>query len=398
MISVEEALRRITKGVPPAQQEHIPLLEADGRTLAEDLSARITQPPFDASAMDGYAVRAHDVATLPATLAVIGEAAAGHGFSGKVGIGQAVRIFTGAPLPDGADAIVIQENATRSGSQIIVTENCPDPRHIRHQGIDFRKGAHLLKAGSRLTPRSITLAAAMGYADLPVRRKPTVALIATGDELTLPGAPMAPHNIICSNPFGIAGVIERAGGRAAFLGIARDERTHLAGLCAAGLDADILVTIGGASVGDHDIVAEVLQSQGMVLDFWRIAMRPGKPLMFGKFQDTRVIGLPGSPVSALICTRIFIVPLLEALLGYQTPATNLQTAIVTEALPQNGPRQHYMRAISQGSGDDQRVTPVKSQDSSLLSTLAAADVLVVRAPHAPVIKPGERVNILPLDF
>ncbi|MEO0809444.1 MAG: gephyrin-like molybdotransferase Glp [Pseudomonadota bacterium] len=398
MISVEEALKRITDRVPPVGQENVPLLKADGRTLGRDLPALTAQPPFDASAMDGYAVIAADVASLPAKLKVIGEAAAGLGFKGKIGRGEAVRIFTGAPLPAGADAIVIQENTSRNGDRLTVNEGRPDAAHIRHRGMDFVQGACLLKAGIRLTPRLVTLAAAMGHSSLPVRRKPTIALVATGDELVLPGDPRKPEQIFCSNPFGIAGIIQREGGQAEFIGIVPDDRERLAELCKTGRDADILVTIGGASVGDHDIVAPALQSMGMELDFWRIAMRPGKPLMFGRLGKTRVIGLPGNPVSSLICTKIFVVPLIKALLGHASTALALRKGVITEALPPNGPRQHYMRATCTYDGGDYTVTPVSTQDSSLLSPLAVASALIVRPPHHPAVSRGGYVTLLPLDF
>ena len=399
MISVEKALERITANILPVEAETVPLLEADRRTLAEDVHALTTQPPFHASAMDGYAVRAADVLNIPSTLTVIGESAAGHGFAGRVEQGQAVRIFTGAPVPLGADAVVIQENTKRAGTELIVCSAPPEAGHLRRRGMDFAEGARLLNAGTRLCPRTITLAAAMGHNTLTVRRKPTVALIATGDELVLPGAIPSREQIVCSNPFGIAGIVARAGGQTNFLGIAQDDAAHLTELCKKARTADILITIGGASVGDHDIVAPVLQSMGMTLDFWRIAMRPGKPLMFGMLGKTRVVGLPGNPVSALVCSHIFIAPLIRAMLGNAESTQRQQTAILTESLEENGPRQHYMRAFStHDTQGEHHVTPVHSQDSSLLSPLAKADVLIIRPPHDPELHAGARVNIMPLDF
>ena len=281
LLSVDEARARILDGVNPVPSETVELLDSPGRVLADSATALRTQPPFDVSAMDGYAVRRVDVGSPPATLNVIGESAAGHGFRGSIGEGQAVRIFTGAPIPLGSDAIVIQEDTERSGDSIIVHDGAPDTAHFRKRGIDFNGGDVLLRAGRRLTPRDVTLAAAMGHGGLAVRQRPRVAIVATGDELVLPGQPVGDDQIVCSNPYGIAAMIERAGGAPDFLGIARDDRDDLTEHFRRAQEADVLVTIGGASVGDHDLVAPVLEDLGMSLDFWRIAMRPGKPLMFG---------------------------------------------------------------------------------------------------------------------
>ena len=314
-LSVDEALDRILDGVAPTPAEPVAIEAAHRRTLAEPLAALLTQPPFDASAMDGYAVRAADVAKLPATLAVIGEAAAGHPFSGSVAAGQAVRIFTGAPLPAGADAIVIQENTQRDGAKVTVREGSIDTGHVRPRGFDFREGETLLAAGRRLGPREVALAAAMGHGTLPVRRRPRVAILSTGDELVPPGQRPGPGQIVSSNHLGVAALAEAAGAEATLLGIARDTRESLDAYFAKAQDADIIVTIGGASVGDHDLVGPVLEARGMALSFWKIAMRPGKPLMFGRLGQARVLGLPGNPVSSLVCTRVFLVPLIRALLG-----------------------------------------------------------------------------------
>ncbi len=399
LISVDEARSRILAEATPVGTECVALMAADGRTLAAPLAALRTQPPFDASAMDGYAVRSGDVAALPACLKVIGEAAAGRGFRGQVEASEAVRIFTGAPVPAGADAIVIQEDTKREGDNVIVHSGAPDPGHVRQRGFDFIEGQKLICDGTCLTARDVTLAAAMGHAQLEVRRKPRVALIATGDELVLPGEICGEDQIVCSNPYGIAAMVRRAGGEPQFLGIARDDAAHLRGLCEQAAGAEILVTIGGASVGDHDIVAPVLKGMGMSLDFWRIAMRPGKPLMFGRLDHTLVIGLPGNPVSSLICTRVFIVPLIRALLGQTGTGDRTLTAPLAVDLPANGPRQHYMRAITQESENGVRaVAPVRSQDSSLLSPLATADVLIVRPAGDPAQPAGARVRVLDLDF
>jgi molybdopterin molybdotransferase len=398
-LSVEDALARILDAVAPTQPELVAIDAAHRRTLAQPLAALLTQPPFDASAMDGYAVRAADVAKLPATLAVIGEAAAGHPFSGSAGAGQAVRIFTGAPLPAGTDAVVIQEDTARDGAKVTVREGRIDKGHVRHRGFDFREGETLLAAGRRIGPREVALAAAMGHGTLPVRRRPRVAILSTGDELVAPGERPGPGQIVSSNHLGVAALAEAAGAETSLLGIARDTREDLDAHFAKAQDADIIVTIGGASVGDHDLVAPVLEARGMALNFWNIAMRPGKPLMFGRLGRARVLGLPGNPVSSLICTRLFLVPLVRALLGAPAADAGAVQARAGVSLEANGPRQHYMRATSTPGSDGLAVvTPVRSQDSSLLAPLAEADCLLVRPMHAPALSAGSLVPILPLDF
>ncbi len=399
-LTVEDALARIVRGATAiADIQQRDLLSAHGQVLAQPLSAGLTQPPFDASAMDGYAVRAVDVARLPASLTVIGEAAAGRGFSGRVGHGEAVRIFTGAPVPTGADAIVIQENTEQDANTVVVREGTLDSDHIRPRGGDFTAGEAVLPAGRRLTARDITLAAAMGHGALPVRRPPLVAILATGDELVLPGVSPGPDQIVCSNTFGIAGMVRAAGGTPRLLGIARDTRESLAERLDAAAGADILVTVGGASVGDHDLVGPVLQSRGMELDFWKIAMRPGKPLMYGRLGAQHVIGLPGNPVSSLICTRLFVMPLVRAMLGLPAEAERVLEARVTCTLTANAARAHYMRATTGRASDGGLdVTPVDNQDSSLMRPLSQADCLIVRPIAAPALAAGASVPILMLDF
>lgn len=399
-LSVDDALAHILAGAVPLPSETVAIEAARGRILATDLTANLTQPPFDASAMDGYAARAVDVATLPVTLSVIGESAAGHPFGGRIGPGQAVRIFTGAQVPEGADAIVIQENTERLGDRVVVRPGTVDLDHIRRRGFDFAAGATLLDTGRKLGPRELSLAAAMGYGSLTVYRKPRVAVLSTGDELVMPGETPGAGQIVSSNHLGIAALAEIAGADVIPLGIARDTREDISAHIERAVGADILVTIGGASVGDHDLVAPVLEGRGMKLAFWKIAMRPGKPLMYGSLGPMRVVGLPGNPVSAMVCMRVFVVPLIHALAGVPpTSDASTATARAAVALAANGPRQHYMRATLKRAADGTpEVTPVRSQDSSLLSPLAIADCLLIRPSNGPPVPAGANVPILRLDF
>lgn len=404
LMPVSEALARILSGVQVLGAEPVALLDARGRALASPLSALFWQPPFAVSSMDGYAVRAADVTTIPAQLTMIGESAAGRRFTGRVESGQCVRIFTGAPLPEGADAVVIQEDTAREGNFVTIRETCAAGHYVRPKGMDFAQGQTLLGAGHMLDARALTLAASMGHAELACVRRPRVAILATGDELVWPGETPGPDSIMCSNTFGLAALVESAGGVPVILGIARDTQEALAEKIAASDGADILVTTGGASVGDHDLVAPALQAAGMKLDFWKIAMRPGKPLMFD-LRDTphvkgqRVLGLPGNPVSSLICGRIFLRPLIDAMLGQARTAAPTTMACVTAPLEANGPRTHYMRAVLEaGANKAQRVTPIASQDSSLLSPLASASCLIVREVNAPAVRAGDHVPVMLIDF
>jgi len=400
LLSVEEALLRVLDAVEAMAPEPVHVAAAGGRTLALPLAAILTQPPFDAAVMDGYAVRAADVATLPATLRVIGEAAAGHPFAGRVGAGEAVRISTGAPVPGDANLVVMQENVARDGACIVMQAGTQEAGgNVRATGDDFRAGETLLLPGRRLGAREIALAAAMGHATLPVRRRPQVAVLATGDELVPPGERPGPGQIVASNHLGVGALAEAAGAEVAQIGIARDTEADLARRLAEGEGADILVTIGGASVGDHDLVGPVLERRGLALGFWKIAMQPGKPLRFGRLGSLRVLGLPGSPVSSLICARLFLVPLIHALLGRPAEAARPLEARLAVALEANGERQQYMRARSRRAADGGLlVAPVRTQDSSYLSPLAEADCLLVRPPHAPPAAAGTAVQILPIDF
>lgn len=402
-LSVAQALAEVLSGVAPLPAEPVALLDAAGRVLARPAEARLTQPPFDASAMDGYAVRMSDVVQLPVTLRVVGESAAGHPFRGRVGAREAVRIFTGAVVPDGADAIVIQENAEVCGDGIRIFDGRPDPAHVRRRGGDFREGEARLAAGRRLNPRDIVLAAAMGHDRLDVHRRPRVALLATGDELVEPGRAPGEGQIIASNAYGLATMLAAAGAEPRLLGIARDTPQALAEKIDEAAEADILITIGGASVGDHDLVAPALRAAGAELAFWKIAMRPGKPMIFGRRQldghIQRILGVPGNPVSSMICARVFAVPLVHRLTGRADAASRPVIALLDAALEENGPRAHYMRATATFDGaGNRRVRPVANQDSSLLSPLAIADCLIVRPPHAPAAAAGMPVDVLDLDF
>lgn len=413
LIPVEDALSRVLASVEqPVSIEHVPLRHCAGRALAEDVSALRDQPPFPASAMDGYALRSVDVDHVPTSLQMIGTSAAGQRFSGAVGSQQAVRIFTGAPLPDGADTIVIQEGTEVSGDRVIVKERPRHGQHIRKAGLDFTAGDVLLQAGLRLDARHIALAAAMGHGTLPVRRKPRVAILATGDELVRAGEPAGPDQITASSLPATAVMVEKAGAEAIDLGIARDTLESLEERIQAARDvgADILVTLGGASVGEHDLVQKALQRQGMELGFWRVALRPGKPLMHGKLGDMLLLGLPGNPVSTLVCAVLFLIPAIRALLGDAQPdADPTETAILGADLPANGPRQDYMRAslaweefeTSLTQRTERMPLPVATphliQDSSMLSILERSDALLVRPPHAPAAQAGEPCRIVRLE-
>jgi len=400
LLPVADALQRILAAAPaPTDAERVPLENALHRTLTGDLAALRDQPPFDASAMDGYAVRAADLVSAPATLRVIGESAAGHRFSGSVSAGEAVRIFTGAPLPVGADTILIQENADRDGDHVIARQSEPRGRFVREAGYDFRHGDALLKAGLRLEPRHLALAAAMNHPEIAVRRRPRVALLATGDELARPGDALGPDQIVTSNNFAIAGIVTEAGAEPLDLGIAADTPDALEqGLARArAARADIFVTLGGASVGDHDLVQRVLQPQGLSLDFWKIAMRPGKPLMFGRLDRLLFLGLPGNPVSAIVCAHLFLRPLIRKLLGDpRAGMESAETARLGRDLPENDERQDYLRATLAFDGGALVATPFARQDSGMVATLAHADALVVRAPHAPPARAGDACQIIRL--
>ena len=396
MIPVSEAIQRITAAFAPVGAESIALGNAASRVLAETVRARMDQPPAPMSAMDGYAVRAADAATVPTTLKVVGTAPAGHPFAGKVGPGETVRIFTGGVVPDGADAIVIQED-TDLGEKIVTIRQAALPgRHIRKAGLDFETGDVLAESGRRLTARDLSLIAAGDIATLSVRRRPVIALAATGDELTPPGTPRGPGGIVASSGYGLSALIRKWGGEVLDLGITPDTVEAVAALPTRAAGADLLVTLGGASVGEHDLIQKTLGPKGFVLDFWKIAMRPGKPLIFGRLGALPLMGLPGNPVSTLVCAILFLKPAIAAMLGTDT-ATSLAAARAAAGLKANDTRQDYIRARLERRDGELWAAPFPIQDSGMLSTIAAADALIVRPPHAPAVAAGEPVEILPLE-
>lgn len=397
MLSVEQARQRILEHLRPLGGETVALGMGLGRVLAEDVTARLTQPPVAMSAMDGYAVRAADVANVPATLAVIGEAPAGGAFAGQVGAGQAVRIFTGGPLPRGADAVVIQEDTERRGATVIVNEAATAKQNIRDAGIDFTTGQTLLKRGRILTARDIALAAAANQPWLTVGRRPRIAILATGNELVRPGDPVGPNQIVSSNGLGLAAFARACGGEAVDLGIAPDDPDALRAIAARATGVDLLVTVGGASVGDHDLVQSVLGEIGLEVDFWKIAMKPGKPLMFGAFNGIPMIGLPGNPVSALVCAILYLRPALLALQGSSDTAIPMARAKLAHPLKANNFREDFLRAtLARDAQGEPLVTPLPVQDSSMLTALASADCLIRRPPDAAACAAGEWVPIVPL--
>jgi molybdopterin molybdotransferase len=399
LMPVSEALEKLLSGVAPLETEIVPLEAANGRYLAKPIASTRTQPPFAASAMDGYAIRHSDLKTPDAVLDVIGEAPAGHGFSGHIGPGEAVRIFTGAPVPEGTDTILIQENTERCDGRIKVLEIPVKGAFVRAAGLDFSEGDILLNPPLKLDYRHLALAAAMNHAVLPLVKRPKVAILATGDELVRPGGTPGPDQIIASNHAGIAAMVEDCGGEALDLGISPDEPKALAACVKRAIteEADILVTLGGASVGDHDLVQDVLGNEGMDLSFWRIAMRPGKPLMAGRLGKTKVLGLPGNPVSSLVCGLLFLKPLIAAMLDAPNGAASPREAILAEAIGENDRRQDYVRAILSEDANGRLIAdPFPKQDSSMLALLAKSGGLIVRPPFAPAEPAGAAVPVLVL--
>jgi len=394
VISVEEAISRITAVFTPVESETISIAHAAGRVLAEDAVARLTQPPAPVSSMDGYAVRAADAAA-GATLKVIGTAPAGHPFAGQVGAGEAVRIFTGAVVPEGADSIVIQEDTETAGGTVTIKEAAEFNRHIRAAGLDFRTGDVLVPHAKRLTSRDVALIAGGDVAEVTVRRRPRIAFVATGDELAPPGQPHPPGGIVASSGYGLSAAIAAWGGEAVDLGILPDKVEAIARIPALAKGADLIVTMGGASVGEHDLIQKALGPQGFALDFWKIAMRPGKPLIFGHLNGVPLIGLPGNPVSSFVCALLFLKPAIAALLGTPAPSETV-SARLAAPLAANRARQDYIRVRTFIRDGELWTEPFAIQDSSMLSSLALADALLVRPPNAPAAAAGDRVAILPL--
>jgi molybdopterin molybdotransferase len=403
LLSVADALGHILGGVVPLPAHTVALSDALGCVLAEDLVAQRTQPPAALSAMDGYAMRAVDVANVPAILKVVGKAAAGHPLGKPIGAGEAARIFTGGMLPAGTDTVVIQENVQRHSDTITVKSAVTAGRHVRRAGIDFKKGDVLLRSGKRLTDRGLMLAAAMNYPKVSVHRMPTVAILGTGDELVAPGSSPKPGEIIYSSGFALAALIRAEGAQVIELGVARDRVEDIAAAVRRARDGkvDVLLTTGGASVGEHDLVQKALASEGLDLAFWKIAMRPGKPMMNGRLGQgpgaMHVLGVPGNPVSSYVCTFLFLLPLIRRLSGRSDLHTLPVSAKLGRDLPQNDERAEYMRAIlTSGPEGGLIATPSPNQDSSLMALLASADCLVIRAPHAPAAAAGSPCVILKL--
>ena len=402
LIPVAEALARVLASVAgPVEPETVPLAQAAGRTLAADVGDFRTQPPFPASAMDGYAVRSADASEVGASLRMIGTSAAGHGFSGRIGAGETVRIFTGAPVPEGADAILIQENASAEDGTVRVLEPVEPMRFIRRAGLDFIAGETMIPAGMSLDARRLALAAAAGHPRLSVRRRPRVAILATGDELVEPGATPGWDQIVASNSLALAALAAEAGADIIDLGIAADDHAALADAFRRAREAraDLLVTLGGASVGDHDLVQSALAKEGLDLGFWRVALRPGKPLMHGRLGDMLVIGLPGNPVSSIVCGLLFVVPAIRALQGDpQAGVDRSEPARLGRDLSANDGRADYMRAsLTVEPGQLPIATAEQRQDSSMLGVLGRSEALLIRAPHAPAATAGDLCRIIRLD-
>jgi molybdopterin molybdotransferase len=399
LMPVADALAAILAGADPMPEEMVALEAAHHRVLARDVAARRTQPPQAMSAMDGYAVRAADAAHAQAKLKVIGEVAAGRPFDRAIGPGEAARIFTGGVIPDGADAVVIQEDTLADGNSITITETAAPGRNVRVAGVDFREGDVLLSAGTRLSDRDLSLAASMNYPELPVRKRPKLALLATGDELVMPGTTLGPGQIVYSNGYALRALARAEGADTIDLGVAADTiKATTAGIRRARQSgADILVTTGGASVGDHDLVKTSLEAEGVTMAFWKIAMRPGKPMMHGRLGAMRVVGVPGNPVSSYVCTMLFVVPLIRALSGRKLVHHVRENALLGRDIAANDQREDYLRARLEERADGSLIaTPVTKQDSSLLANLAAAQALVVRPPFAPAAKAGSACEILRL--
>lgn len=400
LMPVAEALRLVLIDAKSLPVETVPLDRARGRVLAEDMAALRTQPPAAVSAMDGYAVRADDVATAPATLKVIGEVAAGHPFPERIAAGQAARIFTGGVMPDGSDTVVIQELTSREGDNVTVQKSAAKGRNVRNQGIDFTQGEVLLRKGRRLTDRDVMLAAAMNHPNVSVYRQPKVAVLGTGDELVPPGGAPRSGEIVYSNGFALIALARTEGADAHDLGIARDRVEDITKAIRRAREwgADILVTSGGASVGEHDLVQRALAAEGLDLSFWRVALRPGRPMMHGRLDAMQVLGVPGNPVSSYVCAFLFLVPLIRRLSGRSDVELRPKRARLRGNLPANDERADYLRATLADGPEGLVATPLPSQDSSLMAPLARADCLVIREAHAPAAVAGSECVILKLGL
>jgi molybdopterin molybdotransferase len=400
LMAVAEALQRVLADARPLPAMAVALDAAIGRVLADDLSALRTQPPAAVSAMDGYAVRASDVEKAPVTLRLIGEVAAGHPFDGEVKAGEAARIFTGGVMPQGADTVVIQENTVRDGDTVTVQKPAAKGRNVRPRGIDFNQGEPLLRKGRRLTDRDLMLAAAMNYPTLNVHRRPKVAVLGTGDELVAPGSVPAAGEIVYSNGFALKALAREEGAEVGDLGIAPDRIEAIAASVRSARDwgADVLLTSGGASVGEHDLVQRALASEGLDLSFWRVALRPGRPMMHGRLGDMQVLGVPGNPVSSYVCAFLFLVPLIRCLAGRHDVDRAPQPALLGVDLPENDERADYMRATLKAGPEGPVATPLPNQDSSLMAPLAKADCLLIREPNAPAARLGSPCVILKLGL
>lgn len=395
MIPVEEAVGRLLDLIEVLPPEQISLADGLGRVLAEDVMARRTQPPFAVAAMDGYAVRAADLAKIPAELRIVAEVPAGAGFGGHIAAGETARIFTGAPLPAGTDTIVIQEDTERSGDRVRILEGAPRGRYVRREGLDFAEGDVLLRPGRRLTARDVGLLAAMNRPWFLVHRRPRIGILSTGDEIVMPGDPIGPHQIVSSNSLALAATVAACGAIPVSVGNAPDDPAALRRIAAATKGVDLLVTTGGASVGEHDLVREALAVDGFDLDFWQIAMRPGKPLMVGRYRGVPMLGLPGNPVSTMVCALLFLKPAIERLSGLTTVIEPAATARLGACLPANDRRQDYLRArLAYAADGVEEAFAFEVQDSSMMRLLSASDCLILRPPHAPAVAAGSPVPII----
>jgi molybdopterin molybdotransferase len=398
MLTVRDAHARVIAAFEPLPAEMVSVADAAGRVLAQAPQARLTQPPADLSAMDGYAVRVEDVAAVPATLKLVGQAPAGGSYDQTLKPGETVRIFTGAPLPMGADAIVIQEDTKAQGEQITILEAPRLGRHIRKAGLDFAAGDKPFEPGRVLTTRDVALAAAMNLPWLSVHRKPRIAILSTGDELVMPGEPVGRNQIVSSSGIAVAALVRAWGGEPTLFDIARDDARLIQDRIAAGAQHDLLITLGGASVGDHDLVQDALKAQGFTMDFWRIAMRPGKPLMFAARDRARVLGLPGNPVSTMVCALLFMKPALERMLSQSGALIETRPARLAVDLKPNDTREDYIRSkLTHAADGALTVEPHPVQDSSMLSVLAWSSALLVRPAHDPAHTAGDIVRVIDLS-